>query len=168
MKARYYDPAPGRFCSQDPGVHGTNWFIYSSDNPVNRVDPSGRVDCGPIDICGILLAGLVGGGVACLLQGHFSWVTFISGFASGVAVGIACLWGPVAGAVAGAIIGGIMGYFNGGHSWSAAITGAFFGALAGAGGGAVALAEGAALTVLAYNVALGLVMADTGSYSTSK
>ena len=27
MRARYYDPSLGRFVSEDPGVHGNNWYI---------------------------------------------------------------------------------------------------------------------------------------------
>jgi len=44
MQARYMDPSTGRFISQDPGRHGLNWFIYTSNNPVNRVDSDGKMD----------------------------------------------------------------------------------------------------------------------------
>ena len=44
MRARYYDPAVGRFLGQDPFAIGINWFIYASNNPVNRVDPTGNDD----------------------------------------------------------------------------------------------------------------------------
>jgi len=47
--ARYYDPAAGRFLTRDP-VAGTvlapqtmNRYVYVGNNPVNRIDPSGRV-----------------------------------------------------------------------------------------------------------------------------
>ena len=42
MRARYYDPTQGRFASQDPGVHGNNWYIYCDNNPVNEVDATGK------------------------------------------------------------------------------------------------------------------------------
>jgi RHS repeat-associated protein len=42
MGARYCDPTAGRFLSEDPGLSGKNWFVYSSDDPVNSVDGSGR------------------------------------------------------------------------------------------------------------------------------
>ena len=42
MRARYYDPATGRFVSEDSARSGRNWFVYCSDNPVNEVDASGR------------------------------------------------------------------------------------------------------------------------------
>jgi RHS repeat-associated protein len=38
---RYYDPNIGRFISQDPIQEGVNWYVYTENNPVNRVDPSG-------------------------------------------------------------------------------------------------------------------------------
>ena len=46
MRARYYDPAVGRFISEDPGREGANWFVYCNNRPVCAVDASGR---GPID-----------------------------------------------------------------------------------------------------------------------
>jgi RHS repeat-associated protein len=44
MRARYYDPATGRFLSEDPKGQGENWFAYCSGNPVNYQDESG---CSP-------------------------------------------------------------------------------------------------------------------------
>src|SRR5208283_3745603 len=60
MRARYYDPQVGRFVSEDPiGFAGgdvnlmayvdtvgkplneTNLYLYTGDNPINRIDPSG-------------------------------------------------------------------------------------------------------------------------------
>jgi RHS repeat-associated protein len=43
-RARYYDPAAGRFLSEDPiGTYSVNKYVYVRNNPVNRVDPSGLV-----------------------------------------------------------------------------------------------------------------------------
>jgi len=43
MRARYMDPATGRFVTQDPARDGINWFEYCGSNPVNRTDYTGRV-----------------------------------------------------------------------------------------------------------------------------
>jgi RHS repeat-associated protein len=48
LRARYYNPAVGRFQTRDPHEGKTcsplnfNSYIYGNDDPVNRVDPSGR------------------------------------------------------------------------------------------------------------------------------
>ncbi len=43
MRARYYDPAVGRFISEDPGHDGANWYAYCRDNPANLIDRDGRM-----------------------------------------------------------------------------------------------------------------------------
>ena len=42
-EARYYDPATGRFISEDPKgfAAGINFFAYVNNNPINANDPSG-------------------------------------------------------------------------------------------------------------------------------
>ncbi len=51
MRARYYDPAIGRFISEDPirfAGGDVNLFAYTANNPVNFVDPWGLAwQCGP-------------------------------------------------------------------------------------------------------------------------
>lgn len=42
MRARYYEPQRGRFINEDPAKNGTNWYAYCNNNPLNRVDSSGR------------------------------------------------------------------------------------------------------------------------------
>ncbi|MBC8138085.1 MAG: RHS repeat-associated core domain-containing protein [Fibrella sp.] len=42
MQARYYDPAIGRFTSEDPARDGANWFNYCGGDPVNMVDETGK------------------------------------------------------------------------------------------------------------------------------
>lgn len=50
-KARWYDPALGRFAQADPFVpykyNPLSWdrFSYARNNPLNRIDPTGHVDC---------------------------------------------------------------------------------------------------------------------------
>ncbi|MEQ1821695.1 MAG: RHS repeat-associated core domain-containing protein [Fimbriimonadaceae bacterium] len=42
MRARYYEPASGRFVSEDPLSDGQHWFIYCDNDPLNRVDFTGK------------------------------------------------------------------------------------------------------------------------------
>jgi RHS repeat-associated protein len=44
IRARYYNPRTGRFISEDPIRDGLNWYTYASNDPVNRIDPSGLAD----------------------------------------------------------------------------------------------------------------------------
>ena len=52
MQARYYDPAVGRFLSEDPvgpaagNVFNVNRYAYANDNPIVNTDPTGRLICG--------------------------------------------------------------------------------------------------------------------------
>ncbi len=54
LRARYYDPAIGRFLTRDPlpgsalAPQSLNPYPYVGNNPVNRVDPSGRLSEGPV------------------------------------------------------------------------------------------------------------------------
>lgn len=42
MRARYYEPARGRFVSEDPAMDGFNWYVLGRDNPQCNVDFSGK------------------------------------------------------------------------------------------------------------------------------
>ena len=41
FNARWYDPNLGRFITEDPVRDDTNWYVYCSNNPLNRTDPTG-------------------------------------------------------------------------------------------------------------------------------
>jgi len=72
MRTRYYDPALGRWISEDPiGVGGgLNLYRYSSNDPINRSDPSGLAD--PTELCDSdgdgTLDGVMVGGVCVTLE----------------------------------------------------------------------------------------------------
>lgn len=41
FNARWYDPELGRFITEDPIKDGLNWYAYVSNNPLNKIDPTG-------------------------------------------------------------------------------------------------------------------------------
>lgn len=42
MRARYYKPSIGRFLTEDP-IWSTNLYPYADNNPINRIDPEGKL-----------------------------------------------------------------------------------------------------------------------------
>ena len=44
LRNRYYDPETGRFISEDPVIDGVDWYVYCSNDPINRIDPLGLFD----------------------------------------------------------------------------------------------------------------------------
>ena len=42
MRARYYEATSGRFISEDPAKKGANWYCYACDDPIGKVDASGK------------------------------------------------------------------------------------------------------------------------------
>ncbi len=53
MRARYYDPAVGRFTSEDLNLQGHNWLNYCKNNPVNCLDSDGKNWVWDVVIAGI-------------------------------------------------------------------------------------------------------------------
>jgi len=61
LRARWYDGTTGRFTQRDP-VATSTFYRYASNNPINRVDPSGYIDW-----------------QACAIQGDYGMCTIQSG-----------------------------------------------------------------------------------------
>ncbi len=101
MRARYMDPVAGRFASEDPQYDGANWFTYVSNNPVGRVDQTGKEEslagCLTAMAIGAVLGGIKTAVLDALLQFSrhgcswkgFHWNEFF------IALGIGALMGAV-------------------------------------------------------------------------
>ena len=127
LRARYYDPATGRFLSRDPfpgtiiSPRSQQPYVYAINNPVLYVDPSGKVVWIPA-LLGI--GGLVGGASSLLsylltpntcLSWQEALLSFGTGFAAGVVgTGTFLLVSTLLPAsIPAAITGAIAGWFSG-------------------------------------------------------
>ena len=144
LRARWYDPATGRFLTRDPfpGLATLpttqHPYVYVGNNPVNLVDPSGEFFIPLLLAIGVGAA--IGGGFAAYdyfqAQPCATFPSALSDPGFLQAVGIGMLTGAVGGLIgfgvgvvgAGAFGGGLMG---------AVITGAVGGGLAGGAGEAL-------------------------------
>ncbi|GBC92530.1 tRNA(Glu)-specific nuclease WapA [bacterium HR15] len=99
MRARYYEPATGRFLSEDPARDGVNWYLYADGNPVNKVDYSGRDSESEWFTLGAALTA-----IAII----YAWLIPASSFILKV---MGCDLSPQIAATLGAIIGGSLSTF---------------------------------------------------------
>jgi RHS repeat-associated protein len=134
LRARWYDPATGRFLTRDPfpglvTLPSTQHpYVYVGNNPVNLTDPTGEF------IVPLLVAAAIGGGLAAYnyfqAQPCATFPSALSDPAFQRAVGIGMLAGAVGGLI-GFGVGAIgVGAFGGGLA-GAIISGAVGGGLAG-------------------------------------
>ncbi len=92
LRARQYDPASGRFLSQDP-FPATRWsshssaYTYTRNRPTAYVDPSGEFGL-PGAVVGAVVGG-VAGGVGAIAQGNTDIGSIATGVAAGAVVGAA-------------------------------------------------------------------------------
>ncbi len=128
FNARWMDPDTGRFLSEDPAGQGPNPYSYCGNNPIMRVDPTGK-------IWWWLVGAILGG-----LDSYLCGGDFMQGFAMGAITGAlgaglntftSSLWGSTytSSIVSGAIAGGIMGEISGEGFEKGAVFGAVTGAI---------------------------------------
>ncbi len=98
LRARYYDPATGRFNSLDSffgnldDPQSLHKYLYTHADPVNGIDPSGLFSLGGIAFSmgiGGLLGGLSSGGLTLATSGSFALAgrSFVRGMALGALAG---------------------------------------------------------------------------------
>ena len=127
FNTRWMDPDTGRFLSEDPAGQGPNLYSYCGNNPVMRVDPTGKIWW--------WLVGAILGGLDSYLCGGDFLQGFVMGAITGaMGAGLNTFTSSVfksaltASMVSGAIAGGIMGEISG----EGFEKGALFGAVTGA------------------------------------
>ena len=167
---RDFDPEVGRWAAKDPiGFAGgdTDLYGYCFNNPVNGIDPDGRLWIFGTVVGGI--SGAIGGFTSGLISGNGSLVAAFAGGAVGGIVGAAIgslnLFGSsAAGQSMGAIVGGIVGGgLGGGTSHAIDNCGEFNRSAIGRG----MFAGGAAATIAAPGVALAYIGADGSAIATA-
>ena len=109
MRARYYDPAVGRFISQDTAKSGNNWFAYCGNDPVNNIDKDGKsLSRAESEFWAVLVTGLGSIGVAIMFTSAFlPLVTACFGFGAGclLVAWAALAFGTLGAAIVLAIVG---------------------------------------------------------------
>lgn len=109
MRARWYDPAIGRFISEDSAMDGVNWYSYCAGNPVNLIDESGKSPVGVALAIGGIAVGCFSSDIFLgVFLASFSAIMAIVGlpFAiAGAVSGVECMYGPSVFALLGLIEG---------------------------------------------------------------
>jgi RHS repeat-associated protein len=141
LDQRYYDPAVGRFISQDPlgAGGGLNLYGYAANNPVGLVDPSGRLSLEDIR------------------QFDYNY-RYQLGAVAGLAT-TALTFNPVAGAAVGGYITGQNSYNGTGDLESAATDGVLVGS------GVYELTGAVAMGAAGYQYQFGNFEAETAGVS---
>ncbi|MDR2407319.1 MAG: hypothetical protein LBE13_04295 [Bacteroidales bacterium] len=109
LRQRYYDPATGRFNRLDPFFGNLNdpqslhKYLYTHDDPVNGIDPSGLMS-----MASVSMACSIGGALIGTSAGAYIGYSQTGTLFSGKTIGYAIL-GGLAGFGIGSAVGGIIG-----------------------------------------------------------
>ena len=108
FRARWYDPTTGRWLSKDPSrlCGGLNLYGFCENDPVNRIDPSGRIAWFIPAIAGAITGGVIGG-ISNALSGKSFWKGELSGAIGGAVTGLTMGLGS------GLFVGGLAGWLGG-------------------------------------------------------
>ncbi|MBV9582432.1 MAG: VCBS repeat-containing protein, partial [Chloroflexi bacterium] len=166
---RWYDPRLGRFISPDPLVAGVfsidswNSYIYSHDNPITFIDPTG---CSFWDVLAIIGVALV---VAVLLVGAIftgGATLAVAGLVINVSAGM--MAATAVGIAGGAIVGGIAAARAGGSIAAGVLLGGLLGGVGAYTGGVLGAAAGGLFSAgsLSAMVATGLVQGAVAGAAT--
>jgi RHS repeat-associated protein len=79
MRARYYDPAIGRFVSEDQKQSGNNRYAYAGNSPTNAVDATGENIVVVALIALAIAIAVVGGLSSCAFTGKWNRDQFAEG-----------------------------------------------------------------------------------------
>ena len=106
LRARWMDPALGRFVSVDPwsgdpqSPMSLHRYLYANASPLSHIDPSGKFSTIQILITGAIIGGVVGGSVGVYIaktkgykiteEEFWYWVG--GGVIAGATVGSICTW----------------------------------------------------------------------------
>lgn len=112
-RARFYDPATGRFCQQDPyagklssPITTTNRYAYTGNQPINRIDPSGQI-FGIDDFA--FIGGLAAiGGIIDVVNNGWTLANFFGGALQGAGLAAAVIG-------AASVVGAVSGFFGNGY-----------------------------------------------------
>ena len=112
LRARQYEPAQARFCQYDPlrgsvfAPQSLNRYLYCWNDPVDIIDPSGKLGILGILAIGALVGGVIGGAASIIEQKSqgqkINWGEVGRSAVGGATAGLAITAGGLTGGIAGA------------------------------------------------------------------